>query len=104
MRSLLIPALVLLASCATIDQVADDTTRSSAKAVVNAVVEEKLPGRNIEPVSDCIIDHATRTELLTLAGTAITGLQDGTAQMVLEIASRPKAVICIAKTGLGQLN
>lgn len=103
MRYLFIPAIALLASCATIDQVADDAARQSAKDVVNVVVQEKFPGKNIEPISDCVINHATRSELLTLAGTAVTGLQSNTASMIYDIAARPKAVLCIAKTGLGQL-
>jgi len=103
MRVGLILCMGLLSACATVDRVTETTTRQSAKTAVNAVVQDRMPGINVEPVSDCIIDNATRGELLALAGTAVTGVTRTTVSTVVEISGRPDTVVCITKSGLGQI-
>ena len=90
----------LLGACDAANDAADTLARDQAKTVVNGVVAEKLPGVNAAPVTDCIIDAASASEILTIAGASVTGVTDNTVQMVLEIAQRPDAVNCIATNGL----
>ncbi|MBZ0128675.1 MAG: succinate dehydrogenase [Rhodobacteraceae bacterium] len=103
MRFGLVLCLALLSGCATVDRVTTDTTRRSAKAAINTVVADRAPGVNVEPISDCIIDNATRGELLGIASTAVTGITDTTVSTITEIAGRPRTLVCITKTGLGHI-
>lgn len=104
MRVCLVLCLALVSGCATVDRVTTDTTRRSAKTAINTVVSERMPGANVEPVSDCIIDNATRGELLGLASTAVTGITNSTVSTITEISGRPKTLACITLTGLGHIN
>ena len=90
----------LLAGCEAANDVADTFARDQAKTVVNGVVEERLPGVNAAPVTDCIIDAASAGEILTIARASVTEVTDNTVQLVLEIAQRPDAVQCIAENSL----
>ena len=103
MRVGLILCLAFVASCATVDRVTTDTTRRSAKAAINTVVAERMPGVNVEPVSDCIIENATTGELFGIASAAVTGITRTTVSTISEIAGRPRTLVCITKTGLGQI-
>ena len=91
---------VFLSGCDVANEAADTFARDQAKTVVNGVVEEKLPGVNAAPVTDCIIDAASASEILTIAGASVTGVTDTTVDLVLEIAQRPDAVQCIAANSL----
>ncbi len=99
----LVAAVTALSGCAYATQTADAIARQQAKAVVNGVIAENLPGVNAAPVTDCIIDNATAPEIVTIAGAAVTGMTPETGQLVLEITRRPDTVSCIASNGLGLL-
>jgi len=96
----LICAAVILSGCAVANDAADAVARDRAKTVVNGVVEERFPGLNARPVTDCIIDAATAGEILEIAGASVTGVTQSTAEKVVEIAARPEAVNCIADNSL----
>ncbi len=93
-------AAVILSGCAAANDAADAVARDRAKTVVNGVVEERFPGLNARPVTDCIIDAATAGEILEIAGASVTGVTQSTAEKVVEIAARPEAVNCIADNSL----
>ncbi|KNG94374.1 hypothetical protein [Pseudaestuariivita atlantica] len=93
-------ASLLLAGCSLVQDTADDLARAQAKVVVNGVVAERLPGVDVAPVTDCIIDAASAKEILTIAGQSVTGDTADTATLVLDIAQRPQAVQCIAAAQL----
>ena len=103
MRVGLILCVGFLAGCATVEKVTDDATQRSAKTAIDAVVADRLPGVDVTPVTDCIIQNAARGEILSIASSAVTGITGSTISVVVEISRRPKTVACIAKSGLGQI-
>ena len=104
MRAAITVALALgLAGCSVANDVADQLARDRAKSVVNTVVAENLPGVDVAPVTDCIIDAASASEILDIAAASATGVTDATASNVLGIAQRPEAVECIASAALSSL-
>ena len=100
MRVFLLSLPILLSACTAANDAADALARDRAKAVVNGVVEQKLPGVNAAPVTDCIIDAASAGEIVSIAGASVTGVTASTVEKVLEIARRPEAVQCIAENSL----
>ncbi|MDT8328719.1 MAG: succinate dehydrogenase [Roseovarius sp.] len=93
-------ALVGLTACDAANQAADTVARDRAKGVVNGVVETRFPGVNAAPVTDCIINQASASEIVSIAGASVTGVTQSTVEQVVEIASRPDAVTCIAQNSL----
>jgi predicted ThiF/HesA family dinucleotide-utilizing enzyme len=90
----------VLAGCNAVNDAADNLARARAKVVVNGVVDRQFPGVNAAPVTDCIIDAASANEILTIAGTSVSGVTQSTVDQVLEIARRPEAVQCIAENSM----
>lgn len=95
--ALAIAAFVALAGCGVVSDATDDLARDQAKSVVNRVVADRFPGVNATPVTDCVIDAASASEILSLASASITGVTDRTIETVVEIGSRPEALTCIAR-------
>lgn len=93
-------AIIALSACEVSNQVADGLARDRAKGVVNGVVETRFPGVNAAPVTDCIIDQASASEIISIAGASVTGVTQSTVEQVVEIARRPEAVQCIAQNSL----
>ncbi|MBE0454927.1 succinate dehydrogenase [Roseovarius autotrophicus] len=101
MRGLLAAtALVALGACEASNQVADTIARERAKSVVNSVVNQRFPGVNSAPVTDCIIDAASAREIVQIAGASVSGISPEITQKVIEIARRPEATRCIAQNSL----
>jgi predicted ThiF/HesA family dinucleotide-utilizing enzyme len=96
----LICAAAILSGCAAANDAADAVARDRAKTVVNGVVEERFPGLDARPVTDCIIDAASAGEIIEIAGASVTGVTQSTVEQVVEIAARPEAVNCIADNSL----
>ncbi|WP_306006118.1 succinate dehydrogenase [Aquicoccus porphyridii] len=101
--ALAISALVAVAGCDLAQQAADDVARGQAKRAVDGVVAERLPGVNVAPVTDCIIEEATAQEILQIAASSTTGATGEVTQMVLQIAQRPAAATCMALNGAALL-
>ena len=95
-----IGAVFVLTACDTAQEAVTQTTRDTAKTVVNGVVENKFPGVNAAPVTDCIIDNASVSEILVIAKASVVGVKQDTVDTVVEISQRPETVACIAKNGL----
>lgn len=98
---LTICAIFAVAGCQAANETADTVARNTAKGVVNGVVAQKFPGVNAAPITDCVIDNATRFEIFDIAKAGATGLTPATVQTVTTIAQRPETVSCISKNGLG---
>ena len=96
----LICAAAILSGCAAANDAADVVARDRAKTVVNGVVEQRFPGLNARPVTDCIIDAASAGEIIEIAGASVTGVTQSTVEQVVEIAARPETVNCIADNSL----
>lgn len=91
----------LLAACTPEQQ--DELARDAAKNAVRPVLQERLPGVPVEPGTDCVIDNATASEILSLAADAVTGPTANTVEIVSDILARPETLTCLATEGLPPL-
>ena len=93
MRTLVLLAPLALAACDT--AIGTEITRDMAKSVVNDVVTARAPGVPIEPVSDCIIDNASGSEIIQIGSDAVTGTASAdTVNTVIAIAGREGTITC----------
>lgn len=90
-------------SACTLGQSAEEVARAQAKSVVNTVVAQRMPGVNAAPVTDCVIDNATMSEIYTISKGAVVGVTEETVTTVLSIARRPDTVGCITRNSLSLL-
>ena len=93
-------ALLVMVACGNVENTVEQTSRDLAKGVVNGVIQQKFPGVNAAPYTDCIIDNASLDEIVQLAQGAVTG-GAGATTLVLEIAGRPATTQCITQNALG---
>ncbi|MTH76460.1 hypothetical protein [Paracoccus aestuariivivens] len=70
----------------------DAAVRSNARVVINREMAKRLPGANVAPYTDCVIQNATTAELANIADSAATGASGAVASIV----SRPSTTQCIA--------
>lgn len=75
--------------------VLDAATRQVARTVINTEMEKRLPGANVAPYTDCVVNNATTAELIDIAQASRAGVA-GTADSVAAIVSRPATTQCIA--------
>lgn len=73
----------------------DAASRQVARNVINSEMQKRLPGVNVAPYSDCVINNASTAELIDLAQASRAGVA-GTADSVATIVSRPATTQCIA--------
>ncbi|MEC3859848.1 succinate dehydrogenase [Mesobacterium sp. TK19101] len=104
MRAVAVLSLCALTACTAANDAADALARDRAKTVVNGVVADRFPGVNAAPVTDCIIDNASASEILSVASASVTGVTEDTVETVVTIAQRPDTVSCIAGNGLALLS
>ena len=88
---------LLLCACDT--PVSNALARDSAKRVVNPVIAERFPGLPLAPATNCIIDNATASEIMTFATSARSSPEDVT-PIILDVAQRPATIQCLATDGL----
>jgi hypothetical protein len=94
-------ATMLSACMQDIGAQGDILARDAAKGVVNNVVQSRFPGVNAAPYTDCIIDNASGSEILTIAEAALVGTTQATTNLVVQIAQRPDTVRCAVNNSLG---
>ncbi len=87
------------AACTTNPDFADSLARESAKSVVSGIIATRFPGLQVAPVTDCVIDNATSSEIILIARAALTGPDAETTSTVVSIAGRPETIRCIAQAG-----
>ena len=98
MRVAAIGALLALASCADVQ---DELARDAAKRTLRPALAENFPGVPLEPASDCVINNASASELTRLALAAgQPAVSPQTSALVVEIATRPETIRCLATDGL----
>lgn len=98
MRLLATLSLLLLASCATVEQAVDNTARQGAKGVVTETLATRfpqVPKELITPFTDCIIDNADAGEIGTFAKAAVVGVDDETVATVRTVLARPETISCL---------
>lgn len=79
----------------------DELARDAAKRSVNPVLADRFPGVPLEPASDCVIENASAGEITRLAlAAAKPTVSDETRALVVEIATRPETIRCLATDGL----
>lgn len=79
----------------TAPTVLDAASRQVARTVINSEMEKRLPGANVAPYTDCVVNNATTAELIDIAQASRAGAS-GTANSVAAIVSRPATTQCIA--------
>ena len=74
----------------------DSSTRAVARDVVNREMAKRLPGRNVAPSTECVVNNASMAEVADIAA---RGVNDTTsaASSVAVIVQRPETTQCIAK-------
>ncbi len=96
--------LIALASVATLaacnTPIGTELSREAARATVRPVLAERFPGIPLEPATDCVIDNASGSEIVTLATAAATQNTGPATDVVLDIAQRPETIQCLATNGL----
>ena len=68
----------------------DAAVRSSARVVVNREMAKRLPGANVAPYTDCVLQNATTAELADIAQSA------DASGAVASVVGRPATTQCIA--------
>ncbi len=97
-RAGLILAPAALLACAPVQ---DQFARDAARNAVQPVLAERFPGVPLEPASNCVINAATGAEIAQLALAASQPLtHPSTNALVVEIATRPETIRCLATDGL----
>ena len=86
-------AVLVLAACDT--PIGTQVARESARVVVNDVVDSRFPGVPVTPVTDCIIDNATGSEIVSIAADAVRQQPSPeTVRLIVDIARRPDTITC----------
>ncbi|WP_353473014.1 hypothetical protein PVT71_03005 [Salipiger sp. H15] len=94
---------LVLALAACSPQTQDQIARQAAKSTVARVVADRYPGVPVEPALDCVIDHASSTQIYALAADSVTGPTASTVEVVADIVSKPETLTCLAAEGLPAL-
>lgn len=68
----------------------DAAVRSSARVVINREMARRLPGANVAPYTDCVMQNATTAELADIAQSA------NASGAVASVVGRPATTQCIA--------
>ncbi|MCQ0969671.1 hypothetical protein MLD63_04415 [Paracoccus sp. TK19116] len=75
--------------------VLDAASRALARSVVDTEMQRRLPGVNVAPYTDCVINNATTAELIDIAQMSRAGVA-GAGDSVAAIVTRPGTTQCIA--------
>lgn len=94
-RALALAAILpMLTACVGFQDVADQLARQQARAFVNAEVQQRFPGVNATPITNCVIDNASAQEIITIAGGIALGNTDAASSTVNSILQRPATLQC----------
>lgn len=83
------------APVATAPTTLDAASRQAARTVINGEMQKRLPGVNVAPYTDCVVNNATTAEMIDIAQMTTSGAS-GAADSVASIVSRPSTTQCIA--------
>lgn len=67
----------------------DAAVRSSARVIVNREMARRLPGANVAPYTDCVLQNATTAELADISQSA------NPSGAVASVVGRPSTTQCI---------
>lgn len=101
MRRAAVLLLLALPACVAGEAVMQETTRSLARSAVDTAAGRYLPGVPVKPYTDCVINNASTSELVTLAQAAGAGSAQDVANRawptVRTVAQRPEATQCLVQ-------
>lgn len=107
MKYLILPALLLVGACTEIQSATDKAGRDAAKSILPetlAVYFPQVPKAFFTPFTDCVVDYAMAKEVQALAADTVTGVDQGTADIVTGILARPETQDCLrGKIGPDQI-
>ncbi|HID67384.1 MAG TPA: succinate dehydrogenase [Roseibacterium sp.] len=96
-RALLLTLLLpLLTACVGFQDVTDQLVRQQARTFINGEVEQRFPGVDATPITNCVIDNASAQEIITIAGGIALGNTDAASSTVRNILQRPATLQCTA--------
>lgn len=95
-RAIALTALLSLTACVGFQDVADQLARQQARQFVNAEVQQRFPGVDATPITNCVIDNASAQEIITIAGGIALGNTDAASGAVGSILQRPATLQCTA--------
>ncbi len=91
-------SVLALSACAGVQ---DELARDAAKRAVRPVLAQNFPGVPLEPAVNCVINASSANELTRLALAAAQPVPSPqTTALVVEIATRPETIRCLATDGL----
>lgn len=96
-RSLL-PALLALAACTEIQTATDKAGRDAAKTIMPqalAVYFPQVPKQLFTPFTNCVVDHASASDVQSLAADAVVGVDEGTADTIRRVLGYPSTQDCL---------
>ena len=93
---------LILAACSP-QQFADDVTRQAAESVVTPVLDDFMPPAQAAGATACVLDNASPQEIRALARDVAVEAGTTTVQSVLNIATRPGTISCLATIGAPRL-
>lgn len=73
----------------------DEASRQVARNVINSEMAKRLPGANVTPYTDCVVNNASTAELIDIAQASRAGIA-GTTDSVAAIVLRPATSQCIS--------
>lgn len=93
MCALPIIGALALTGCDVALAVVDDAVRNQAEQTIVTA----------QPVASCVVDNATTSEILSVAGDGVTGIDQGTITTVLDVLKRKETINCVVNNGIGGL-
>jgi hypothetical protein len=96
LRAIALVAVLPLTACVGFQDVADQLARQQARTFVNAEVENRFPGVDATPITNCVIDNASAQEIITIAGGIALGNTDAASSTVSSVLQRPATLQCSA--------
>lgn len=92
----LLTMLLPLTACVGFQDVADQLAREQARQFVDAEVQQRFPGVDATPITNCVIDNASAQEIITIAGGIALGNTDAASSTVSTVLQRPATLQCTA--------
>ncbi|MEJ6393724.1 succinate dehydrogenase [Gymnodinialimonas sp. 2305UL16-5] len=97
-RYLLLPCVAFgLSACVgNVQGAADQVARDQARLVVNSEIARRAPGVDVQALTDCVIDNASASEIVTIAGGYAVGNTSAASNTITGILERRDTIRCTA--------
>jgi hypothetical protein len=98
MKPILFILPLALTACVAVQQTTDQAGRNAAKTIMPealAVYFPQVPKQLFTPFTNCVVDNANASEVQSLAGDAVTGVDPTTAATIRTILERDSTQACL---------